>query len=114
MIKLDNKLIGSRIRTARKQINMTQQTLAEKINLSVTHVSNIENGNTSTNLQTLFTIADILDTRFEYLVCDYLNSDQDALYVEIAQLFSDCNNAEKQTLLALLKKNKEVIRSLKL
>lgn len=114
MIKLDNKLIGARIRTARKQINMTQQTLAERINLSVTHVSNIENGNTSTNLQTLFTIADVLETKFEYLICDYLNSNQDALYIEIAQLFNDCNSTEKNALLALLKKNKEVIRSLKL
>lgn len=114
MIKLDNKLIGARIRAARKQINMTQQSLAEKINLSVTHVSNIENGNASTNLQTLFTIADVLNTKFEYLVCDYINNDYDALYVEIAQLFSDCNNAEKQALLELLKKNKKVIRSLEL
>lgn len=114
MIKLDNKLIGERIKAARKQADMTQQTLAEKISLSVTHVSNIENGNASTNLQTLFTIADVLGTKFEYLICDYLNSDQDTLYVEIAQLFSDCNNAERQALLALLKKNKEVIRSLKL
>lgn len=114
MIKLDNKLIGDRIRDARKQADMTQQTLAEKINLSVTHVSNLENGNAGTNLQTLFTIADVLDTQFEYLICDYLNGDQDTLYVELVQIFNDCNSIERQALLALLKKNKEVIRSLNL
>jgi DNA-binding XRE family transcriptional regulator len=40
-MSLDYKLIGSRIKSARKRMGMTQETLAEKIDVSVGYVSQV-------------------------------------------------------------------------
>lgn len=57
------KMIGLNIAYYRKLKGLTQLQLAEKINISRTHMSNIEAPNmpTSISLQTLLDIADILE-----------------------------------------------------
>lgn len=61
--KQEYKLIGLNIAYYRKLNNMTQLQLAEKINISRTHMSNIEAPNmpTSVSLDTLLDIADVLN-----------------------------------------------------
>lgn len=44
MVKLNYIEIGNRIRTRRKQLNMTQKDLADKVNLSEGSISRYENG----------------------------------------------------------------------
>ena len=60
---LEYKLIGLNIAYYRKLKGFTQLQLAEKINISRTHMSNIEAPNmpTSLSLETLLDIADALE-----------------------------------------------------
>lgn len=57
------KQLGLTIAYYRKLKGMTQQALAEAVNLSRTHISNLEAPNmpTSISLEKLFDIADVLD-----------------------------------------------------
>lgn len=57
------RLLGLTIAYYRKLRGLTQAELAEAINLSRTHISNIEapNGKTSISLNKLFDIADVLE-----------------------------------------------------
>ena len=57
------RLLGLTIAYYRKLQGYTQIELAEKVNISRTHISNIEapNGTSSVSLNTLFDIADALD-----------------------------------------------------
>ena len=57
------KMIGLNIAYYRKLKGLTQLQLAEKVNISRTHMSNIEAPNmpTSISLETLFDIADALE-----------------------------------------------------
>lgn len=57
------KMIGLNIAYYRKLKNLTQLQLAESVNISRTHMSNIEAPNmpTSISLETLFDIADVLE-----------------------------------------------------
>ena len=61
--KQDYKMIGLNIAYYRKLKGMTQLKLAEEVNISRTHMSNIEAPNmpTSISLDTLLDIADALD-----------------------------------------------------
>lgn len=43
-MELDYKEIGKRVKIARIRADLTQEALAEKAGLSITHMSNIENG----------------------------------------------------------------------
>lgn len=79
---LDYKLIGSRIRKARKNKNFTQEILAEKLNVSVAFVSRVECGNAEVSLKRISELCELLDVTESYILNgtsiaskDYLNSD---------------------------------------
>ena len=56
---LDYKLIGERIKKARMDQNMTQEFVAEQLNVSVAFLSRIESGKTRINLVRLNQICSI-------------------------------------------------------
>ena len=61
MMKFDDKnFIAQKIKTYRKKMGLTQEQLAEQIDLSVQHVSRIENGCYIPSLTTFFKIISIL------------------------------------------------------
>ena len=59
--------IGERIKTARKQTGMTQQELAEKLEISYVGVSQWESGRRTPKRSTLERIAVALDVPLSYL-----------------------------------------------
>jgi len=67
------KMIGLNIAYHRKLKGLTQMQLAEQINISRTHMSNIEAPNmpTSISLDTLMDIADVLDIPVKNLLDFY-------------------------------------------
>lgn len=58
--EIDFKKIGMRIKTLRNNCNMTQEKLAEKTGLSLSHICNLENGHSKMSVESLITIADTL------------------------------------------------------
>ena len=84
-----SKEFGSRVRQARKNAGMTQAKLEKKMNLDTTTISRIENGNLSTSFSSMLNFSKVLNVRFEYLICDYLEekpSISDPLELEILDL----------------------------
>lgn len=61
--------MGNRIRSCRKDAGMSQETLAEKANLSPHQLSNIERGKSLIKVHNLICIADILGASIDYLTC---------------------------------------------
>lgn len=53
--------IGERIRTARKDLGLTQNDLAEKADLKRASITHIENGNQKTSVYTLYKISKVLN-----------------------------------------------------
>ena len=69
-------VVGKRLQEARKNMNYTQAYVAEQIDLSVTQLSRIENGNRSITLEKLSVICDLLyisvvDVLYEAETTDY-------------------------------------------
>ena len=67
---MDYIAIGQRIRNIRKSRMLSQEQLAEKIDISVTHMSHIETGNTKLSLPVLVALASVLDVSIDELVYD--------------------------------------------
>ena len=57
---MDYYKIGQQIRKIRKACGMSQEELAEKVDISVTHMSHIETGNTKLSLAVFVDIAKAL------------------------------------------------------
>ena len=73
-------LIGSRIRTAREENNLTQEELAEKVGMSKNAISNIENGCVEAQFKNIILITKALNISIDYLVQDDV-SDEEKIYL---------------------------------
>ena len=67
---MDYYAIGQRIRKIRKAHKLSQETLSERIGISVTHMSHIETGNTKLSLPVLVDLAAVLEVRVDDLLYD--------------------------------------------
>lgn len=65
---MDYYKIGQKIRKYRKARGLSQEELAERVGISVTHMSHIETGNTKLSLQVLVDIARSLEVQTDDLV----------------------------------------------
>ena len=85
----DNVLIemGKRIQNRRKQLALTQEQLAEMMNVSIQMVSNLERGNKAIRIDNLINLSQILDISTDYILTGKATTDDmDALTARIAQL----------------------------
>lgn len=113
-MELNFKAIGKRIKLARINQNMTQETVADKIGVTPQHVSNIETGNSSVSLTTLVAIANLLKVSADELLCDTILISKPVFEKEAKELFSDCNDYEIRVLVDVLKATKASMRTVKL
>lgn len=65
---VDYRLIGMRIKEARKEKQMTQDVLAEALDVSVGYVSQVERGVTKISLDLLGAISSVLEKDLSYFV----------------------------------------------
>lgn len=56
-----NTEFGQIVRTRRKELNMTQESLAEECKLSTRHISDIENGRVNPKFDTIVKICDVCE-----------------------------------------------------
>ena len=79
--------IGKRIQIRRKQQGYTQEQLAEKMNVSIQMVSNLERGNKAIRIDNLINLSQILDISTDYILTGKETTDDiQALTARIAQL----------------------------
>ena len=98
-IQLDYKDLGRQIQLRRKQLNLTQEQLAEKIPCSLTHLCRIERGN-KPGLEVLIRIATLLNISLDDLFCLFMP--RDTTLMEIQRLLANRTPAEKRKALDIL------------
>ena len=95
---LDYSVIGNRIRKSRLDKKMTQEKLAEALNVSVAFISRIERSTTHVNLKRLSEICNLLDISEGYLINGTNINSDNYLSNEFNELFLSCPK-EKQKLI---------------
>lgn len=98
-MEIDYKAIGQRIRKRRKELNLTQQKLAELSDLSDTNISHIERGATKLSLPSLIAITNALDTTTDYLLMDVTDNSLHQFKKEISDIFENCTKEEYRLLI---------------
>ena len=68
MTSFELEEIGKRIATRRKELNFTQEKIAEKMNVSIQMVSNLERGNKAIKIDNLIKISEILGISTDYIL----------------------------------------------
>ncbi len=103
---MDYYQIGRRIRRYRKAYGLSQEALAEKVNISATHMSHIETGNTKLSLPVLVGIATVLNVQTDALIYDEPMSGKPLASERVQKVFDACT--EEQVLVLM-----ETMESLK-
>ena len=103
MISMNQKAIGRRIKTARENKRLTQEQLAELVDLSPMHVSVIERGVKLPKLETLINIANVLDVSADVLLQDVVNNQVKLCASEASELVSQLPREDQKRVLAALR-----------
>lgn len=98
-LSFDYGIIGSRIKTAREKKGLTQEKLAEALDVSNAYISKIERGKTPINLSRLSDLCQVLEESTEYILNGTDSSTNDYLRNEIIQMLEGCT-AEKVRLIS--------------
>ena len=103
---MDYREIGARIREARRAAGMTQEQLAEAVDITPVYVSRIENGVKRASLSVLLRITKVLDTHIEYL----LTGNSPRGIDKLAELMSGCSEKEWQIIIRIAAAAKDALR----
>ena len=68
MTELDFKAIGLKIKERRQQLRITQEHIANVLDVNPSHISNIECGRANPSLTALVKIANILECSVDYFI----------------------------------------------
>ena len=103
MISLDYYKIGQKIRKVRKAHGLSQEELAEKVNISTTHMSHIETGNTKLSLPVLVDIAAALEIRTDDLLSDSPTASASTALSEISAVLDGCSAQQSKVIADIVK-----------
>lgn len=95
---VDYTVIGERLKKARKDKHLTQEQLAEKIDVSIAFLSRVERGSLQINLKRLSQICQILEVTEGDILNGASSKSTKYLNSEFADLLKNCSS-EKQKLI---------------
>ena len=95
---VDYNVIGSRIKKARLAKKLTQEDLAEQVNVSVAFLSRVERGSSHINLKRLNQICTLLDVSEGYILNGASSDSTEYLNKEFIELLKKCS-PEKQKMI---------------
>lgn len=102
------KEVGARIKEVRKKRKMSQVELAEKINISISHLCDIETGRTNFGVDIFMRITEALQVSADVLLRTDV-PEVDVLYAaEFEELMGGCSSTEKEAMLRTLRSMKAV------
>lgn len=101
--QLETKDMGMRLRKVREERKMTRETLAEKVDLSVNFIADVEYGNKSPSIRKLYSLIQALDTNADYILGGNMREidiDEEAAeaYKEIMNILNQCNGKQLASL----------------
>lgn len=94
------KAMGERMKAQRKLMRLTQEQMAEKLDISIKHYSEVERGIMGLSVENLIKVSEILGISLDYLLkgisIDY------PVPVRILEIYRDCPDGKKELLMELL------------
>lgn len=100
---MDYRRLGERIRSERLRLKLTQETLAEHANISVSFLGQIERGERKPSLETVVEIANSLGVTVDYLLSDSYKIAPKSLVDELAFLVREKSESEIKTVIEVTK-----------
>ena len=106
-MNIDYKLIGERIKRIRKSNGVTQEVLAEHLDVSIGYVSQVERGITKISLDLLAAISTVLGCDIAYLVSESAINSNEYMESEIISEIKKLDQKKKKYILSVIRLTNE-------
>lgn len=100
---MDYSLLGRRIREERRKKDLTQEQLAEDVNVSYPHIGQVERGERGISLETLINISNRLGVTVDYLLSDYIENEDEYLRQLWVRLVKNRTEKEQEMIISVVK-----------
>lgn len=100
---MDYVALGARVKTKRLENNMTQEQLAEAVDISAVYVGQIERGDRHMTIDTLVKIANVLQVSIEELLRDSTNKNINARLSELVNIAKNLDIADIDKVIDVIK-----------
>lgn len=92
---MDYKLLGKNIKEVRKSLKMTQEQLAEKIEVSTVFISQIESGSRKPSLETIYKLSIALKIKIDTLINTDYNTELPDDVTQLVDLLNMCSPKQR-------------------
>ncbi len=103
MENLDFAFIGQRIRELRNEKMLTQEYIANAVDVNVSHISNIETNKVKVSLTLLVRICNVLGTTIDYVLEHEYHCQDSAMEQELVNVFKGLGKEKQELLLRIAK-----------
>lgn len=100
---IDYTLVGERLRKARLEKKLTQENLAEELDVSVAFLSRLERGSSHINLKRLHQLCELLDTSEGYILSGASQDSKEYLKQDFKTLLDKCTPAKQKLIYNVVK-----------
>lgn len=99
---MQREFLGKRIKEARKLAKLTQENLAEKVNISTVYLGEIERGNKMPSIPVFIAIAEALGVSCDFLLRD--SADTGAVFInnEITEKLNSLSVKQRKAVLDII------------
>ena len=99
---MDRKLLGKRIREERLRLNLTQEQLSEKVNVTPSYLGAVERGEKSMTLEKLIDLVNVLGVSVDYILSDMIYAPNDKSEERIAALLAGQTARRREMILEII------------
>lgn len=100
---MDYVALGARIKNKRLEQNLTQEQLAEKVELSAVYIGQIERGERKMTIDTLVKLANSLNSSIEELLKDSTSSNVNARLNELVNIAKELDTSDIDKVIDVIK-----------
>lgn len=101
MHTLDRIAVGVRVREQREQFPMSKKELAERLNITLKFLDDVESGARGVSLNKLMLLSQILEVSTDYLL---FGTDEKASDQVFSHIIEDCPSSKRDALAAIMRK----------
>lgn len=106
---IDLKSVGERIREARKAKKLTQNQLADELEVSPAYISDIEMGKVNFGITTFMKITEALQVSADRLLCTNIPEMEHINSTEVSNILKGRDQSEVQSMIRILKEMVKLI-----
>lgn len=99
---MDKVSMGARFKDARLKKNLTQEALAEKVEIGMTYISDIERGAKFPSMSLFIRMVNALDVSADYILRGEVESGKSYLYDELTQKFEDLTPQQREKVAVMI------------